>query len=159
MNQSTPLSALRIAEVAQAAREIHRIAQLELASELGRLVLDELYDSDLQRLRARGASDVTLRLLAFHGELPLGPSDLYDTLAIFEVIEAFGGVDACRHIGARHIRAVLGLSLPAQLALLERAERCCWSVRELQNAVDGQSGWRRRRVHGAMTSCTAPSAA
>ena len=46
-----------IAELARSIRELDRVTGIDLAYEVGQLVLDHLYEGDCQRMRARGPDD------------------------------------------------------------------------------------------------------
>lgn len=124
-----------LGEVARAIRELDRVAGLELACEVGQLVLDHLYDGDGQRLRTREPDDERLRRLSLHPDLGLGRRGLERVVAVFELLADLGGPAACRHLGAEHFRAVLPLSAALRRELLELAESHCWSVPELEHAV------------------------
>lgn len=159
MNEEARTAGRLATEVAQAVGEIQRVAELEKAVEVGQVVVDNLYEGDLQQLRNRGSSDLALRLVAFHPELPLSPAELYDTVGIYEALETFGGLDRCRHLGVDHIRAVLRLPPYRQQALLLQAEQRCWSADRLRRAVRDESVQWALPASVALASCTAPSAA
>ena len=154
MKHSAVPPAVQVAEVARAAREIHRLAELEEAVALGQLVVDNLVDHAPCGVTHDSTSDVPLRSLAAHPELPLSAAELDETLGIFAAVEALGGLGACQHIGAAHVREALQLPLHRQVALLRRAEQLCWSEQELAYAV-GQDG----REWLAATAAEAPRSA
>jgi len=124
-----------IAELARSIRELDRVTGIDLAYEVGQLVLDHLYEGDRQRLRARQPDDAPLCQLSNDPQLGLGRRGLDRVVSVFELIADLGGPDACKHVGADHIRAVLGLVEPGRRELLELAESHRWSVTELEHAV------------------------
>lgn len=126
-------------------------ASVEHAIEIGRLVIEELYAGDLHAWRSRGPKAHSLRELSRRSDLPLSSSALYRSIALYELSEALGGVQAWsgKGLGISHMRLVLGLPREAQRELLDRAAKERWTVAELEReTVAIRSGQPRRRARG-----------
>ncbi|MBW2524907.1 MAG: hypothetical protein JRI23_12055 [Deltaproteobacteria bacterium] len=124
-----------LTELARSIRELDRVTGLDLAFEVGQLLVDHLYGGDRARIGVGGPEDELLARLSRHPELGLGRRGLGRVAAVYGMIVELGGPDACKHVGADHIRAVLALSGPGRRELLELAEGHRWSVTELEHAV------------------------
>jgi len=134
-----------IAEVAKKIRSMQYRAGLQLARDIGHLVLDKFYGGDIKRLRQkRGLKDVSLRRLARHPDLPMSASALCQAISIFEVLERCGSVYTWKHIGPCHVRVVVPLPSGAQQTLLQRAEECRWTVRQLEEQARAVKRPKRR---------------
>jgi hypothetical protein len=107
-------------------------AALNLALEVGQLVVERVFDGDLACLRSKDPTkDVSLRKLASHPDLPFAKSTLFNAIGTDEVVERLGGVHTCGQLTASHYRTVLGLPHKAQEELLTEANEEGWSVRKL----------------------------
>jgi hypothetical protein len=114
-------------------KSITRTASIGFALEVGRAVVEGLYQGDPTGWRTRARKDYALRILAASPELPVSASALYRALAIYELhVSTECDVTAWRHLGASHVRAVLGLDTSRQMALLSAAERAGWTVARLE---------------------------
>ena len=122
------LSEEDIGEVARLIRRMRDVAGLQFAVAVGQLVVDRFFEGDLDLFRARGAKSVSLRRLTVHPELPFSASTLSRTVAIFEVVERVGGLEAVRSLTHSHLRYVLGLPETVQLALIREADDEAWPV-------------------------------
>ena len=109
-------------------------ASVEQAVEIGRLVVERLYDGDLSAWRDRGPKTHSLRTLARRAELPVSSSNLYRSLALYELSTRLGGIERWVEagLGISHLRLVLGLPEDDQRALLDHAMRKHWTVAELE---------------------------
>jgi hypothetical protein len=108
---------------------------IQLAVEVGRLVLDRLYGGDQKLWHARGTKDVSLRKLQEHPLLPFRASTIAKSVAIFELYKRRNDLLQMRHLGPSHLHEVLGLRLENQDRLIEAAESGEWSVVRLRSEV------------------------
>lgn len=127
---------LRVRETILRLRDLTRGAALAFAFEVGRVVVDSLYDGDLQIWRKREKKDHALRSLAACPDLPISVSALYRALAIYEMAKRTG-VDVLQleHLGVSHLRALLTVAPKVQRQLLEQAESQEWTVSRLEQEV------------------------
>jgi len=109
-------------------------AGVEQAVEIGRLVVERLYDGDLSAWRSRGPKAHSLRALARRSDLPVSSSALYRAIALYELSTRLGGVERWSEagLGISHLRLVLGLPEDEQRRLLDEAARHAWTVAELE---------------------------
>lgn len=139
MDESVKAPALWSRQVDDAARRINaisRAATLEFAIEIGRTVIETLYQGRLSEWRSRGRKEVGLRQLAAHPKLSISATTLYRSIAIYELCERVGHYGSLQHLGVSHLRAVLAAPEAEQTALLQRAEIEKWSVSRLESEVD-----------------------
>lgn len=156
MNAQATVRDPKTAEVARSIQELDRVAGLELAHEVGQLMLDHLFDGDPERLRDRDARDPALRRLAGHAELCLDVAGLQRVLTLYETIEALGGVGACRHVSAAHVRATLALPASGRVEILRLAEEHRWSPAEVERAAQAMAcGWIPPRCQAAAPEAVA----
>ncbi len=113
-------------------RKLTRGASLRFALNVGKIVVDTLYEGDLSAWRSRARKNHALRTLAARPDLPLSASALYRALAIYELNCRQPGAAAWQHLGVSHLRLVLGLDERTQNALLLRAESEQWTVGRLE---------------------------
>ena len=133
---------------------ICKAATFDFALAVGRLVIDEFYDGDMNRWRNRDpGKEISLRKLARHPQLPMNPSALYRSVAIYELSERLD-LRSWKYISTSHMRLVLPLSPDEQARLLLAAETNAWSVRRLDQEVStlrstslASRGGRKRRSH------------
>jgi hypothetical protein len=125
---------------------------VEQAVEIGRLVIERLYDGDLSAWRGRGPKAHSLRTLARRAELSVSSSALYRSIALYELSERLGGIDrwAAAGLGVSHVRLVLGLDHENQRRLLDLAVEQAWTVAELEReaAAVRQQGSKRESRGG-----------
>lgn len=139
--------ALLAARVDAAARKINalsRAAALEFAFEIGKTVIESLYDGQLGEWRNRGRKEVGLRELAAHPALCISASTLYRSLAIYELCTRLGR-RSLHNLGVSHLRAILGAPANDQAVLVARAEEEAWSVARLEREVADRSHASRSR--------------
>lgn len=112
---------------------------LEQAIEIGRLVIERLYDGDLAAWRGRGPKPHSLRTLARSADMSLSSSALYRSIALYELSERLGGIErwAAAGLGISHLRLVLGLADDEQRRLLDLAATHAWTVAELEREAVG----------------------
>ena len=129
-----------ISDVARGIAELQRLRGLQLAWEVGHLIVEKFYGGNPMVLRERGPKDASLRRLAEHPDLPMSPSALFRSVAIYEVAERTGGVATWKHLGPSHVRTVLVLEPAHQHQLLRQAEDGRWTVQRLEEEVRGSRG-------------------
>jgi CheY-like chemotaxis protein len=105
-------------------------ATFEFALSIGKVVIDNVYAGDLRAWRDRGPKDASFRKLAKHPDLPMSPSALYRSVAIYE-LSARLGISPRGQLSSSHLRVVLPFSHAEQERLVRRAEVERWSVARL----------------------------
>jgi len=116
------------AELAIEVVKLHRDTTLGFALALGQRVVDKLYGGDLAAWRAKGQKDGSLRRLSEEIEKlgqVISASTLQQAVATLDV-EKRVGVTARPQLTYTHVRAVLGLPVDQQEALLGKAEAKDW---------------------------------
>jgi hypothetical protein len=121
--------------VVESIREFINQASLDTALGIGKLVIDEFYDGNLNRWRKRGPKDASLRKLARHEKLPISASCLYRSIAIYELFARLDGKTRWSRLSATHFRAVLALSEEEQIKQLDAAQENTWSTKKLEEEV------------------------
>lgn len=112
-----------------------RMATINFACHVGKLVMDSLYSGDPDAWRSRNSrKHVSFRKLSRHPDLPMSAPLLYRSVCIYEICQRFG-VKSWRHVSVSHIRLVLPLSVIDQERLLREAEGKAWSVRRLEEEI------------------------
>ncbi len=115
---------------------ICKAATLNFALNVGGTVVRHLYAGNVEMWRNRDPTKCTsLRKLARHPHLPMSPSALYRSIAIYELCERLH-IRSWKHISTGHIRLVLPLEPDQQACFLATAEAERWSVRQLDAHVD-----------------------
>lgn len=141
-----------IEEVARSVQEVVRDSVLSTAIEVGRIVIERLYDGEIAAWQEGGGRDLSFRKLA--ARLSEGPASqeisaagVYRSCGVY-ALEQRLGVSALKHITATHAYAVLGLPVDQQKALLQRANDEMWSSRKLEGekrSLRSGAGSRRGR--------------
>lgn len=132
-----PASEDVVDQVVATLNNLTRVQGLDLALQIGRVVVHGLYNGDVTVLRGRTEKDASLRKLAERSEtgaLHLSVPVLFRAIAIFEMTERLG-VSTWEHLGVSHLRLVLGLAHGQQQRLLANAEEQEWTVEELEAAA------------------------
>jgi hypothetical protein len=124
--------------------QLCKMTTFEFAMAVGRLIVDSFYRSDLNAWRTRGPKCASFRKLARHPDLPMSPSGLYRSVALYELAKRLR-VDSWKHISTSHMRLVLPLPGEDQTELLNMAENNLWSVERLRQEVCGRD---HRRAGG-----------
>jgi hypothetical protein len=113
---------------------ICKTATFDFAMSVGKLIIDRFYSGDLGSWRERGPKNVSFRKLAKHPDLPMSPSALYRSVAIYELSSRLG-FNKWRYVSTSHFRVVLPLSSDLQSSLLLQAEEEAWTVDRLRTAI------------------------
>jgi hypothetical protein len=129
------LLSTRVNAAAQRINALSRAATLEFALEIGRAVIETLYDGQTGGWRSRGRKEAGLRALASHPALCISASTLYRSLAMFELCSRLSCGQSLRHLGVSHLRAVLIAPEGEQPLLVAVAEEQRWSVARLEREV------------------------
>ena len=90
-------------------KRLTRVASLEFALRVGAVIIHHFYDGDTEAWRSRGPKVSSFRRLAEHPELPLSAGALYRCVALYELCERLNAPSRWEHLGASHLRLVLGL--------------------------------------------------
>ncbi len=108
---------------------------LQLALEIGSIIVEELYSGDLSSWRARGAKEHTLRQLANDPRLGISASAIYRALAIHEIKLRFPDHPMWAKLTLAQIRPVLGLPESEQSRLLDLATQNDWTTQIMESAA------------------------
>jgi len=145
----------KLGMVVRQLRQICRDSSLEFALKVGAVVIHNFYNGEIGEWRSRGPKVHSFRRLAEHPDLPLSPSALYRSVAIFELCQRLNAPSRWRQLGASHFRAVVGLDPEIQDKLLAAANQQRWSVKALSQAAlecrPGHTGKGGRRPRSALT--------
>ena len=128
-------SDLMAARVVQRINGIVESSSLELAVKIGRIVVEELYGGDIERWRARGPKEHTLRQVAADPRLSISASALFRALGIYELKLRMPEHPMWSELTATHARAVLGLPGPEQRRLLALATEQKWTTQAIERAA------------------------
>ena len=131
----TPATPEQVDRVVGELNRICKTATFDFAIHVGKLIVDSFYHGDLDAWRYRGSKDVSFRKIATHPDLPMSPSALYRSVAIYEVCARLG-FRRWKHISTSHVRLVLPLRATDQLRLLQAAEHERWPVRALRGEIE-----------------------
>ena len=123
--------------VAEKIRTLHRGATLDLAMNIGQIIVDDIFGGDLEAWRAKGAKDASLRKLAADPDLGVSHATLHRFAAVYELTQRLG-VSTWKHLGVSHLRAVLGLPEKEQKRLIDKAEAKGWSVERIEKEARGK---------------------
>lgn len=126
-------------------KRITRCANLELALRVGAVIIHHFYGGNMTGWRSRAAKTSSFRRLAEHPDLPLSAGALYRCVALFELCERLKAPSRWAHLGASHLRMVLGLPPEAQERLLALANEQRWTVKSLQLAIGREKAPRSTR--------------
>jgi hypothetical protein len=116
-------------------KRLAHTASLEFALRVGAVIIHHFYDGDTQAWRSKGPKMASFRRLAQHPELPLSAGSLYRSVALFELCDRLNAPSRWEHLGASHLRLVLGLPPRAQESMLAQANAERWSVKILEREV------------------------
>ncbi len=118
--------------VARQILELHRSRHLEYHLALGRVIVDQLFNGDLDAWRSRGAKDRSFRLLASRRDLAHVSKTTLHRAACVYALSCRLGVPTWKHLGVSHLREVLGLPEQIQEVLLNTAEQERWTVTKIR---------------------------
>jgi hypothetical protein len=130
-----PVDADEIGIVVAHIRRLTRAASLEFALRVGAVIIHHFYGGDTNTWRSRGAKTMSFRRLAAHPDLPLSAGSLYRCVAIYELCDRLNAASRWEHLGASHLRLVLGMPPEMQESILSTANAERWSVKTLQQEV------------------------
>ena len=134
-----------------------RQAGLEFALNVGSVIIYHFYGGDVCAWQSRGPKTASFRRLAAHPDVPLSAAALYRCVALFELCGRLNAPTRWTHLGASHLRLVLGLPSHVQENLLVTANAERWTVRVLQEAVLARKALgperSRRRAQHHITRC------
>ena len=133
-----------IDEVAAEIRAIYRAAALSTHYNIGRIIVERIYGSDLDGIRRDGQRALSFAKLAARGDLPLGRAGLWRCVRLYELIQRMPEFERSKHLTLSHARAVYSLPDVDQVKLLGAAERHAWPAEKLEKMVSEQ-----RRLQGA----------
>jgi hypothetical protein len=125
-----------------------RIATLDFAISVGRLIVETFYAGDIDSWRDRSVKDVFFRKLSRHPDLPMSATALYRSVAIYELSLRLP-TDHWTRLSASHLQLVLPLSRPEQERLLQLANTHEWPVRRLRAEIVAQ-GHATTDPHGSL---------
>ena len=111
-------------------RAIHRNTKLMLATDIGHLIVEELYDGNVETLRMKGRTHDGYRTLASHPNLPMSKSTLWRYVRVYELTTRMKWIVRST-LTVAHLTAVLGLEHDEQERLLRTAVYRGWSFGEL----------------------------
>ncbi len=135
----------KLDEVASQLREICRTAALDLSYRVGELIIREVYDNKFEIWGEQGTRRTSYRLLAARGDLPLSPSALCKSVAVYVLSERLGGRAHWKHLGSSHLQEVLALPAEEQDRVLQTAEAEHWTVARIRAEVSSVKPKRNRR--------------
>lgn len=118
-------------------RHVTRLASLQVAIEVGALVVEKIF-GDVEQYRSRGEKDISYRRLAEHPELPFSAATLYRFVAVYELVQRFPGLAKSSYFELAHLRAVLGLPAATQERLLRIAEHERLTGEQLHGRADAE---------------------
>jgi hypothetical protein len=128
--------------VEQAVRKLNSLckqATFDFAIAVGKLVVEEFYGGNLDQWRDRGVKNVSFRKLARHPDLPMSPSALCRSVAIYELCSRLC-IKRQGHLSTSHIRLVLPLPWAEQGEVLAQAEAHRWTVHRLREEIVSTHG-------------------
>jgi hypothetical protein len=99
------------------------------------VIIHHFYEGDPAAWRSRGPKVASFRRLAQHPELPLSPGSLYRCVALYELCDRLNAPSRWEHLGASHLRLVIGLPPSTQEKLLATANAKRWTVKALQQEI------------------------
>jgi hypothetical protein len=126
-------------------RRMTRAASLEFALSVGALIIHHFYGGNADAWRSRGPKLTSFRRLAAHPDIPLSAGGLYRCVALYELCDRLNAPSRWEHLGASHLRLVLGLPHGVQVGLLSAANANRWTVRTLHQEVKMRKSTRSER--------------
>jgi hypothetical protein len=116
-------------------RSLYAKQGLQLAVDMGRLIIDRLYDGAADKCRSHGRKDASFRALEQHPGLPFRASTLCRAVAIYRMSLRRPALLESRNVTQSHVQELLRLPPPEQDELLEKAERGEWTVKRIRAEV------------------------
>jgi hypothetical protein len=119
---------------------VHRDASLQLALDVGAIVVEKLYGGDIDKVRSRSHKDTSLRKLASHPKLPFSPATLWRCIGAYEIVRRFPAAVQLEHLTMGHILAVRALPPVRRPALLQEAAESrlpvAWLARRVAEEIE-----------------------
>jgi hypothetical protein len=125
-----------IAEVAEQLAQLRNASAMNLALDVGHVVVTRLFRGDLERVRTRGRKDNSFRKLASHPRLPFSPMRLWRAVGAYELVSRMPGLPKAPNLSVSHLYVVLGLPHETQEWLLRAANEHAWSVALLEQKAN-----------------------
>jgi hypothetical protein len=116
-------------------KRLARTANLEFSLRVGAVIIHHFYGGDTDSWRSRGPKISSFRRLSQHPDLPLSAGALYRCVALFELCDRLNAPTRWEHLGASHLRLVLGLPADTQEKLLALANANRWTVKTFQREI------------------------
>jgi len=132
-------------------RQLYVCAGVQLAIDMGQLIIERLFGGDMDRWRSRGRKEISFRKLEKHPDLPFRASTLSRAVSIYLLSKRRCDLTSFQHVSPSHLHEIAGLGEVEQDRLLERVESEKWSMRRLRHEVAGMVG-RRIRHPGARSA-------
>lgn len=127
-----------IDEVYRGILRLHRDATIELAVQMGRLIIEGFFGGRFEPWREHGPKETSLRRLAARfdtGDAPgLSATGIHRVISIYEMEHRLQ-VSVRKHLTLTHVRAVIGLPPDDQSRLLAAAEAKRWTTRVFETKV------------------------
>jgi hypothetical protein len=101
--------------------KLQRVAALQLALDVGCLIVDALYGGDVEKIRLRGRKDHSFRALAAHPDVPFSRAVLWRSVAVYELVRRHPELVRREELTLAHFRAVLGAPPELQAGVLSAA--------------------------------------
>ena len=120
-----------VTEVADAIRAMHRVHGVRLIVEVGRLIVERIFDGDSEAIHRRGRKESALSRLADQPDFPFSLSRLSRAVGIYESAADLSDVGSWQNLTLTHVRTVLPLPASERQPLLAKAEQRGWSVKQL----------------------------
>lgn len=114
--------------------ELTRRRGIEFAVDIGRTILEGIYDGDITRLRARIKDCPSLRALAAHPRIPLTATALHHAIHIYLLVRRLPAI-LDTDLTPTHLKLVLPLPEDTQADLLRRTVAAGWTTDQLAAAI------------------------
>ncbi len=141
--EPAPVAEVLVERVAARLKAIGNGETLNQVLQIGETIFRELYQGRRTRPR-QGQSTASLRQLAAHPDVGVKLTTLWRALSVYEMSLRFPQLFERTELGVSHFRAVAGLALEEQRALLQRAAEERWTKRRLELEVARRPRDRRR---------------
>ena len=128
----------RVDRAVAAIGRLHRATMLNFAIEVGKTVVEHMFDGDIKQARKKGPKEKTLKELADHPDLPMSAKQLSISVGIYEMLERLGKlqeVPTWELLGYSHVRALLPAPPKDQERLVGEALQNHWTVRQLDTEI------------------------
>ena len=140
---AAPILALRQPDIdglVDELRRLYRGAGIQLAVNIGGLIVERLFGGDVERWKSRGRKDVSFRKLEKHPDLPFHASTLSRAVAIYMLSRRRGDLCMFERVSPSHLREIAPLPETEQDRFLERIESEGWSMRRLREEIAATLG-------------------